>query len=53
MFWKSILAAAIGVTIVGANARAEAPGVTNAEVKVGLRSRLVVRRRRSAILERA
>ena len=35
MFRKSILAAAIGVTIVGAHARAETPGVTSAEVKVG------------------
>ena len=35
MFRKSILAAAIGVTIVGAHARAEMPGVTSAEVKVG------------------
>src|SRR5882724_7166491 len=35
MFRKTILAAAIGVTIVGAHARAETPGVTSAEVKVG------------------
>ena len=35
MFRKTILAAAIGVTIVGAPARAETPGVTSAEVKVG------------------
>jgi ABC-type branched-subunit amino acid transport system substrate-binding protein len=35
MFRKSILAAAIGVTIVGAHARAEMPGVTSTEVKVG------------------
>ena len=35
MFRKSILAAAIGVTIVGAHARAETPGVTSTEVKVG------------------
>ncbi len=35
MFRKSILAAAIGATIFGAPARAETPGVTSAEVKVG------------------
>ena len=35
MFRKTILAAAIGVTIVGAPARAETPGVTSTEVKVG------------------
>src|SRR5205809_4837603 len=35
MFRKSILAAAIGVTIVGANAHAEMPGVTSTEVKIG------------------
>src|SRR6266516_3696890 len=35
MFRRSMLAAAIGVTIVGAHARAETPGVTSAEVKVG------------------
>src|SRR5437879_12049822 len=37
MFRKSILAAAIGATILGAPARAETPGVTSAEVKVGAR----------------
>src|SRR5438105_12698300 len=35
MFRKSILAAAIGATILGAPARGETPGVTSAEVKVG------------------
>jgi len=35
MFRRSMLAAAIGVTIVGAHARAETPGVTSAEVKAG------------------
>jgi Periplasmic binding protein len=35
MFRKSILAAAIGVTIAGAHARAEMPGVTKIEIKIG------------------
>jgi branched-chain amino acid transport system substrate-binding protein len=39
MFRMSILAAAIGATIVGAPARAETPGVTSAEMKVGATTR--------------
>ena len=35
MFRKSILAAMIGVTIVGTHARAETPGITSTEVRVG------------------